>query len=49
MKVVVDSAIPYIKGILEQYAEVVYLPGLDITHDDVKDADALILKKLGIN
>ena len=44
MKVVVDSAIPYIKGILEQYAEVVYLPGLDITHDDVKDADALIIR-----
>ena len=44
MKVVIDSAIPYINGILEPFAEVVYLPGKDFSHEDVADADALIIR-----
>lgn len=44
LKFVVDSAIPYISGVLEPYGEVVYLPGKDFTTADVRDADALIIR-----
>jgi len=44
MKVIVDNKIPYIKGALEPYAEVLYLPGNLTTREVVKDADALITR-----
>ena len=45
MKVVVDDKIPYIHEAIAQVAdEVVYLPGKAITTDDVRDADALIVR-----
>lgn len=45
MKVIVDNKIPYIKGIIEHIAdEVVYLPGNAFTLEEVKDADALIVR-----
>jgi len=44
MKIIIDDKIPYIKGALEPYAEVVYLPGNFITRDVVKDADALVTR-----
>lgn len=44
MKVVVDSAIPYLKGLLEPYFEVVYRPGQAFAAEDVADADALIVR-----
>ena len=44
MKVVVDSAIPYLKGLLEPYFEVVYRPGQAFSKEDVADADALIVR-----
>lgn len=44
MKVVVDAAIPYIKGIIEPYSDVIYLPAKEITADVVRDADALIIR-----
>ncbi len=45
MKIVVDDKIPYIRPTLEAIAdEVVYLKGAAITADDVKDADALIVR-----
>lgn len=44
MKVVVDHKIPFIKGALEEKAEVVYLPGNEIGPEDVKDADAMIVR-----
>lgn len=45
MKVIVDDKIPYIKGEIEKLAdEVVYLPGARIGQEDVKDADALIVR-----
>ncbi len=44
MKVVIDSAIPYIAGVLEPYAEVVYRAGEEFSAADVKDADALIIR-----
>lgn len=45
MKVIVDDKIPYIKGEIEKLAdEVVYLPGAKISREDVRDADALIVR-----
>lgn len=44
MKVVVDSAIPFIKGVLEPYASVVYLKGSEISKSDVMDAQGLIIR-----
>ena len=40
----VDDAIPFIKGVLEPFAEVMYKGGRDISREDVKDADALIIR-----
>ena len=44
MKIVIDNAIPFIKGVFEPYAEVVYREGEAICHDDLADADALIIR-----
>ena len=43
-KIVIDDKIPFIKGVFEKYAQVSYLPGGKITPQDVKDADALIVR-----
>jgi len=44
MKIIIDDKIPYIEGVLEPYAEVVYLPGKLTTAEVVKGADALITR-----
>lgn len=44
MKIVADVDVPFLKGVLEPYGEVVYKKGPEICRDDVKDADALILR-----
>ena len=44
MKVVCDNKIPFLRGALEPYAEVVYLPGAQTTPEVVKDADAVITR-----
>ena len=44
MKIVADKNIPFLEGVFEPYAEVVYLDGSRITHEDVVDADALIIR-----
>lgn len=44
MKIVIDSAIPFIHGVFEPYAEVKYIFGPDIRHDDLVDADAFITR-----
>jgi erythronate-4-phosphate dehydrogenase len=44
IKIVADKNIPFLKGALEPYAEVVYLPGKDISRDILKDADALVIR-----
>jgi erythronate-4-phosphate dehydrogenase len=44
MKIVADIDVPFLKGVFEPYGEVVYKKGTDICADDVKDADALILR-----
>lgn len=44
MKIIVDKDIPFISGVFEPYAEVVYLPGNGITKDEAADADALVVR-----
>ncbi|MGN0214124.1 MAG: 4-phosphoerythronate dehydrogenase [Muribaculaceae bacterium] len=44
MKVLVESHIPYIKGLIEPYAEVQYLEPEQFTAQSVSQADALIIR-----
>ncbi|MDO4159235.1 MAG: 4-phosphoerythronate dehydrogenase [Prevotellaceae bacterium] len=45
MKIVVDDKIPYIREVLARITDnVVYIKGTDICKDDVRDADALIVR-----
>ena len=44
MKIVADKAIPFLQGVFEPYAEVVYREGGAICAEDVRDADALITR-----
>lgn len=44
MKIVIDKNIPFIEGVLEPFADVIYLPGSEINHMVIKDADALIIR-----
>jgi erythronate-4-phosphate dehydrogenase len=44
VRVVIDDKIPFIKGILEPFAEVVYFPGSKIDKHIIKEADALIVR-----
>lgn len=44
MKIVADAHIPYIKGLLEPYAQVTYKAGRDIRPSDVAEADALLVR-----
>ena len=40
MRIVADDKIPFLKGVFEPFAEVVYLPGDKIKKAHLKDADA---------
>jgi len=44
IRIIADDKIPFLRGALEEHAEVVYLPGGKISPSDVKDADALIVR-----
>ena len=44
MKIIIDTEVPFIKGVFEPYAEVEYLFGSEINPETIKDADALIVK-----
>jgi erythronate-4-phosphate dehydrogenase len=44
MKIVADKHIPFLEGVFEPYAEVVYIDGRAINHDDIVDADALVIR-----
>lgn len=44
MKIICDDKIPFLRGALEPYAEVTYLPGKDFTPEIVRDADALVIR-----
>jgi erythronate-4-phosphate dehydrogenase len=44
MKIVADNKIPFLKGALEPYAEVIYIPGNQISKQDLTDSDALLIR-----
>lgn len=44
MKIVADVDIPFLQGVFEPYAEVVYKKGDQIVRDDVMDADVLMTR-----
>ncbi|NDV79606.1 4-phosphoerythronate dehydrogenase [Dysgonomonas sp. 511] len=44
MKIIADKNIPYLKGIADQFGDVVYLDGAAFTHEAIKDADTLIVR-----
>lgn len=44
MKIVADDKIPFLKGALDSFAEIVYVPGQDIRNELVRDADALLVR-----
>lgn len=44
MKIVCDNKIPFLRGVFEPYAEVVYLPGGETTAAVVRDADAVVTR-----
>lgn len=44
MKIIADSAIPYLKGIFENICDIEYYPGSEITPERVRNADALIVR-----
>ncbi len=44
MKIVADEKIPFLKNVLEPFADVEYYPGIQIDRNKVKDADGLIVR-----
>ncbi len=44
MKIVVDKDIPFLRGVLEPFAEIVYLRGDETRAEDVRDADAILTR-----
>lgn len=44
LKIVADDKVPFLEGVLEPYADVVYKGGAQISPADVADADALIVR-----
>jgi erythronate-4-phosphate dehydrogenase len=44
MKIIADDKIPFLKGVLEPYADIVYVNGSAISNEHVRDADALIIR-----
>jgi erythronate-4-phosphate dehydrogenase len=44
MKLVIDNNIPFIKGLLEPFADICYIKGSCIRKNDVLDADGLIIR-----
>lgn len=44
MKIIIDKYVPFIEGVLEPYAEVIYADPAEINPQTVKDVDALIVR-----
>ena len=44
LKIVADDKIPFLRGVLDSFVNVVYLPGAGITPADVADADAIFTR-----
>ena len=44
MNILIDKAIPFIEGVFEPYGDIRYKDGTAICAEDVKDADALVIR-----
>jgi erythronate-4-phosphate dehydrogenase len=44
LRIIADDKIPFLKGVLEPYADIIYLPGNLINRDSVLNADALLIR-----
>jgi erythronate-4-phosphate dehydrogenase len=44
MRIVADDKIPFLRGVLEPFADMQYVPGEEISNDIVKNADALLTR-----
>lgn len=44
IKIVADNGILFLKGVLEDYADILYLPSSEVTSENIKDADAIIVR-----
>jgi erythronate-4-phosphate dehydrogenase len=44
LKIIADDKIPFLKGVIEPYADLIYLPGTKTTAEDVRDADAIFTR-----
>ena len=44
LKIIADDKIPFLKGVMEPYVDIVYLSGAKTSVDDVKNADAIFTR-----
>lgn len=44
MKIVIDNSIPFVKGVFEPYADVTYRSHDELTGEDIRDAEALMVR-----
>ena len=44
IRIIADDKIPFLKGVMEPYADVTYLPGRLIGNEQLKEIDALIIR-----
>lgn len=44
LRIIADNKIPFLKGVLEPFADITYLPGNMIGNGQLKDADALLIR-----
>lgn len=46
MIIIADNTVPYLKGVAEPFAEIRYISSAEFTHENVKDADVLIVRSI---
>jgi erythronate-4-phosphate dehydrogenase len=44
IRIIADDKIPFLKGLLEPYADITYLPGRLIANEQLKETDALLIR-----
>lgn len=44
LKIIADDKIPFLKGVLEPFAKIIYLPGSKIDRESIMEADALLVR-----
>ena len=44
LKIVADEKIPFLHGVLEPFADIAYLPGNQIVTENIREADALLIR-----